>query len=72
MIKNWDELILKATPFIQFLSRDSYFKFAYSGTINDCIVLIDAAVARHFATDDSFDDFDEWVTVSYAPDVLRN
>ena len=70
MINNWDELLLNAVPLVSFLGRDSYFGSAYSGATAGRLVLRDANAARHFASDDSFDSFDEWQTVTDAPDVF--
>jgi hypothetical protein len=64
MIQNWDELLSAAKPLVEFLDRDTYFNLAYSGTVENCVIVTDAAVARNFATNNSCDDFDDWETIS--------
>ena len=70
MINNWTDLLLHAGPLINFLSQDEFFSREYHGTAKDRLVLTDVVAAKHYATDDSFDAFDEWQTVSDAPEVF--
>jgi hypothetical protein len=67
---NWNELLVKAQPLIDFLGRPDYFDRAYSGDRNESLVIADASLGMEYATDDSFDKFDEWQTVSDSPSVF--
>jgi hypothetical protein len=70
MIDNWIDLLAAAKPLVGFLSQGDFFARGYHGTTNRRLVLEDASVARRYATDDSFDSFDEWQTVSDDPRVF--
>lgn len=70
MISNWDALLLAAKPLTEFLDRTSYYQSKYTGTPNGRFILTDATTARKYATDDSFDLFDEWQTVSDSSNVF--
>jgi hypothetical protein len=70
MKKKWNDLLVSAGPLVAYLNRMSYFDRAYSGSRSARIVLTDADVAFKYASDDSFEKFDEWETVSDSPDVF--
>ena len=56
--KSWQQILLEAEVFIRFLGKDSFYDTPYQASLANEFVTTDAAVARRFATDDSFDDFD--------------
>jgi hypothetical protein len=63
-MKSWDETMIAASPLIAFLQKRSLFDAPYDGNTDGIMVVTDASDAFHFATDGSFDKFDEWETVS--------
>ncbi|VWB80768.1 hypothetical protein BLA13014_03714 [Burkholderia aenigmatica] len=69
-MKSWHDVLIAADPLVRFLEQDAFFGAAYRGDPVAHHVVRDAAIARHFATDDSFDDFDEWESVSDAEEVF--
>ncbi|OMG71366.1 hypothetical protein BW685_21490 [Burkholderia ubonensis] len=69
-MKPWHDILIAADPLVRFLEQDDFFGTAYRGDPTTHLVVRDAAVARHFATDDSFDDFDEWESVSDGVEVF--
>jgi hypothetical protein len=70
MINNWNDLLIAARPLVEFLGRESYYQSKYGGESSDKLILTDVVAARKFATDDSFDLFDEWQTVSDSSEVF--
>jgi hypothetical protein len=70
MAENWEQLIAKAKPLVDYLHRDEYFDRGFSGDRSANLVISDPEVGIDFASNDSFDTFDEWQTVSDSPDVF--
>lgn len=70
MKKHWKDLIVSAAPFVGFLERNSYFDSAFSGDQTNKLILTDAKVAHHSASDDTFSLFDEWESVSESPGLF--
>lgn len=70
MINNWSDLLIAAKPLVDFLGRGSYYQSNYRGQSSGELILTDVVAARKFATDDSFDLFDEWQTVSDSPSIF--
>lgn len=64
MRKHWKDLVVVAAPFIEYLEKDSYFAKPYSGDGSNKLIIQDGKAAFKYASDDSFDDFDEWETVT--------
>ena len=67
MIDNWDELVVQATPLLDFLQQPSLFMSAYSGTRDGHLVFTDASMANQYASDDSLN---AWDALSDCPDVF--
>ncbi|MBN3794165.1 hypothetical protein [Burkholderia sp. Ac-20392] len=57
-MKSWHDVLIAADPPVRFLERHAFWGAAYRGDPVAHNVVRDAAIARHFATDDSFDDPD--------------
>ncbi|MBN3825788.1 hypothetical protein G3O00_19470 [Burkholderia sp. Ac-20384] len=57
-MKSWHDVLIAAGPPVRFLEQHAFFGAAYRGDPVAHNVVRDAAIARHFATDDSFNDFD--------------
>lgn len=70
MRKHWKDLILSAAPFISYLEQSSYFYRKFHGNPSGKIILFDASVGLKYATDDSFDIFDEWEQVSESVSIF--
>jgi hypothetical protein len=70
MKKRWKDLVVSAAPFIAFLQRDTFFDKRFSGNQAGRKVITDADVGMKYATDDSFDVFDDWETVTDSGDVF--
>ena len=70
-MKSWDEIMIAAEPFVKFLINGDFFATQYGGAI-DGLVIIDPEEAINYATNDSFDDFEEWETASDAPEVFSS
>lgn len=68
-MKNWDEVLEAASAFVNFLEQGNFFNkpFLISG---DYKIITDAKVGINYATNDDFDSFDEWETVSYSYEVF--
>ncbi|WBS02562.1 hypothetical protein OU994_30720 [Pseudoduganella sp. SL102] len=64
MKKHWNDLVISAAPFIEFLERDRYFDSAYFGDRSGKLIIEDASLAFNYASDESFDNFDGWETVT--------
>jgi hypothetical protein len=62
--KLWNDLMSIAAPLVNHLMQPSYFGKKYCGPMEGKLILTDAKTAINYATDDSFDHFDEWETVS--------
>lgn len=69
-MKTWQQILVEADVFVRFLERGSFYDRPYKGDLSGKFVTADAVEARRFATDDSFDKFDEWETVSESPGVF--
>lgn len=69
-MKSWNDLIMTATPLVNYLNRQVYFNKRYSGSTLNKLVLIDPDIAFDYATNDSFDNFDEWESVSDSSEVF--
>lgn len=70
MKKHWTDLIVDAAPFIQFLERDRYFDTAYTGERKNKLIIEDPKTAFKYASDESFDNFDGWETVTDSDPVF--
>jgi hypothetical protein len=70
MKKKWNDLLTNAGPLVGYLNRVSYFDKAYGGPPARRLILTDVDVAFKYASDDSFESFDEWETVSDSPDLF--
>ncbi len=68
-MKNWDEVLEAASAFVNFLEQGNFFNkpFLISG---DYKIITDAKVGINYATNDDFDSFDEWETVSDSYEVF--
>ncbi|WP_431821231.1 hypothetical protein [Burkholderia sp. F1] len=69
-MRSWQEILTAADPLVRFLQQDAFYGEAYRGNSIENEVVLDVATARRFATDDSFDDFDEWESVSEGDSVF--
>ncbi|WP_322089241.1 hypothetical protein [Burkholderia sp. BCC1999] len=69
-MKTWQQILIAADVFVRFLERGSFYDRPYTGDLSGKFVTADAVDARRFATDDSFDEFDEWETVSDSSNVF--
>ena len=68
--KSWQQILSEADEFIKFLHRDAFFDTPYQENLKNEFVTTDAVLVRHFSEDDSFDDFDEWETVTDSDKVF--
>lgn len=68
-MKNWEEILVNASKFIKFLENGNFYHTGYSN-YSDVRVVKDVEIARDFATNSSFENFDEWETVSNSYDVF--
>lgn len=68
-MKNWDEVLEAASAFVNFLEKGNFFsrKFQKDGNYH---IINDATVGRDYASNSSFDNFDEWETVSNSYEVF--
>ncbi|WP_343569356.1 hypothetical protein [Acinetobacter sp.] len=68
-MKTWDQVTKEASDFISFLEQGNFFNkpFQMSG---DYKIITDAKVGINYATNDDFDSFDEWETVSNSYEVF--
>jgi len=68
-MKSWDQVTKDASDFISFLEQGNFFNkpFQRSG---DYKIITDAKVGINYATNDDFDSFDEWETVTDTPNVF--
>ncbi|HCA5724762.1 TPA: hypothetical protein MW319_003776 [Acinetobacter baumannii] len=68
-MKNWDEVLEAASAFVNFLEQGNFFNkpFLISG---DYKIITNAKVGINYATNDNFDNFDEWETVTDTPNVF--
>ncbi|MDC5252323.1 hypothetical protein NRA59_18755 [Acinetobacter baumannii] len=68
-MKSWDQVTKDASDFISFLEQGNFFNkpFLISG---DYKIITDAKVGINYATNDDFDNFDEWETVSNSYEVF--
>ncbi|MDH2588506.1 hypothetical protein [Acinetobacter baumannii] len=68
-MKSWDQVTKDASDFISFLEQGNFFNkpFLLSG---DYKIITDAKVCINYATNDDFDTFDEWETVTDTPNVF--
>ncbi|WP_193102279.1 hypothetical protein [Burkholderia sp. Z1] len=71
-MKTWQQILTEADVFVRFLERGSFYDGPYKGDLPRKFVTTDVVAARHFATDDSLDEFDEWETVSDSSNVFPN
>ena len=69
-MNNWSELIASSQPLMSYLHRGDYFGRAYVQSGQEVLVTNDSSVGINYATNDSFDQFDEWQTVSDSPAVF--
>lgn len=68
-MKTWDQVLDDANEFIIFLEKGDFFNSSFKCN-NDYKIITDADVGIDYTTNDSFDDFDEWETVTDTPDVF--
>lgn len=68
-MKTWDQVLESATEFIAFLEKGNFYNSKFN-TENDYKIIHDANLGINYATNDSFDDFDEWETVTDTPDIF--
>ncbi|MFI8147053.1 hypothetical protein [Acinetobacter sp. ABJ_C5_2] len=68
-MKNWDEVLEAASAFVAFLEKGNFFsrKFQTHGNYH---IINDATIGRDYALNSSFDNFDEWETVSNSYEVF--
>lgn len=68
-MKKWEQILEEASPFVAFLERGNFFstKFQLSGNFT---VITDAIIGRNYASNSSFDSFDEWETVSNSYEIF--
>ncbi|MGE9785855.1 hypothetical protein ACQP6X_07385 [Acinetobacter baumannii] len=68
-MKSWDQVTKDVSDFISFLEQGNFFNkpFLLSG---DYKIITDAKVCINYATNDDFDTFDEWETVTDTPNVF--
>ncbi|WP_338767666.1 hypothetical protein [Massilia sp. METH4] len=72
MKKHWKDVIVSAAPLIAFLERQSYFDRPFDGDPSNKLVLKDGGLALRYAVDDSFEEFDNWETVSDSSTLFPN
>lgn len=70
MTPRWQALLEHAAPWVAYLNRPTYFDRPYHGAVSGKLVVTDAVVAFRYASDDSFDEFDEWESVSDRLDIF--
>ncbi|WP_175954861.1 hypothetical protein [Burkholderia sp. BCC0405] len=63
-MKARQQILTEADEFVRFLERGSFCDRPYRDDLSGGYITTDTAVARHFARNDSFDEFDEWITVT--------
>ena len=68
-MKTWDKVLEDANEFISFLEKGDFFNSSFKYK-NDYYVITDASLGIDYTTNDSFDDFDEWETVTDTPDIF--
>lgn len=68
-MKTCDQVVESAAEFISFLEKGSFYNTKFS-TEKDYKIISDANLGIDYATNDSFDDFDEWETVTDSPDIF--
>ena len=68
-MKTWDQVVESAAEFISFLEKGNFYNTKFS-TEKDYKIIFDANLGIDYATNDSFDDFDEWETVTDTPDIF--
>ena len=69
-MKTWDQVVESAAEFISFLEKGNFYNTKFS-TEKDYKIIFDSILRIDYATNDSFDDFDEWETVTDTPDVFH-
>jgi hypothetical protein len=69
-MKTWQQMLVEADDFVKFLEKDSFLDVPYQRDAYDTLVTTSVVVARNFALNDSFDDFDEWETVTNSESVF--
>lgn len=68
-MKTWDQVVESTAEFISFLEKGNFYNTKFSPE-KDYKIIFDANVGIDYATNDSFDDFDEWETVTDPPDIF--
>lgn len=68
-MKNWNQVLEDASEFVIFLQSGHFFseKFESRGNYK---IIEDANIGIDYATNDSFDNFDEWETVTDTVEVF--
>lgn len=65
----WQQTLIAAQPWVNFLERHTFFDTPYTNTL-DAHVITDAQLGIDYATNDTFTHFDEWQTVTNAPEIF--
>lgn len=68
-MKTWDQIFESAAEFISFLEKGSFYNTKFI-TKKNYKIISDANLGIDYATNDSFDDFDEWETVTDSADIF--
>nr|WP_294784190.1 hypothetical protein [uncultured Flavobacterium sp.] len=63
-ITNWNQLQEEASRFILFLNKGEFFKSKYEGVVNSHLIITDETIGINYASNTSFESFDEWETIS--------
>lgn len=68
-MKTWEQVLKDANQFISFLEKGNFFSNNFQGS-GHYKVITDANLGIDFATNSSFENFDEWETVSDSYEVF--
>ena len=68
-MKTWEEIINSGEIFINFLSRCNFFSQPYHGE-TEGLITTTPEIAIDYATNDSFEKFEEWESVTDSPDIF--
>ncbi|OBY76078.1 hypothetical protein [Acinetobacter gyllenbergii] len=68
-MKTWDQVLESAIEFVAFLEKGNFYSSEFN-TENDYKIIHDANLGIDYATNDSFDDFDEWETVTDSMNIF--